>query len=148
MIPGESVGGVRLGMPLSKAKALWGPPVGPCIRHLHETRECQWFADGRFTIDRRPAQMDVTAQYGRVTAISMFSGHVGAWHITTGPIAAFKTPERVHIGSPQAEVKKAYTQLDTTDPLNFGLVGVHAQTRFSISGGRVIAIFIHRKQTV
>lgn len=93
LIPGKSLGGVRLGMTPAQVRASWGSDFGRCRGCRHTT----WYYNyAPFT----PKGAGVEIRGGRVAAVFTLWAP-SSWH----------TPRRLRIGDPAARVTQLYGAL-------------------------------------
>jgi hypothetical protein len=90
LVPGTSLGGVRLGWTLAHVEALWGRAYGRCRSCRRETLYFNRYAF-------RPEGAGVELDRGRVTAV-----------FTLWAPAAWRTAEGLRIGEPSTRVEATY----------------------------------------
>jgi hypothetical protein len=90
LVPGRSLGGVRLGWSLGQVEAAWGRAYGRCRSCARETLYFNRYAF-------RPEGAGVELEHGRVVAV-----------FTLWAPAAWRTAEGVRIGEPAARVAATY----------------------------------------
>jgi hypothetical protein len=90
LVPGTSLGGVRLGWTLSQVEAVWGRAYGRCRSCRRETLYFNRYAF-------RPEGAGVELERGRVTAV-----------FTLWAPAAWRTAEGLRIGEPSTRVEATY----------------------------------------
>jgi hypothetical protein len=133
IVPGRSIGGVRLGMPAQAAVKAWGKG-GSCDTAIGV--ECRWSG----TPKQGSAYFDL--RNGSVVSITLQVGQKpNGIPIYNGPILAWKTSKHIGIGATLQKVLKAYPKARP----NGGGVGITSgkrQTLFDSSGGRVARLSI------
>ena len=131
IVPGVSVAGVKLGMKTAAAKKLWGPGsvCGPAATGPGGT-QCTWSVTPNAQPDLSP-KLTIVLIKGKVRVITVDGG-------TGGPaIKAFRTAEKIGVGSTQAALEKAYPGISTETN---GLGSGPTVTYFSTKNGRVQSI--------
>jgi hypothetical protein len=90
LVPGKSLGGVRLGMAPAEVRAAWGADYGRCRPCAHPT----WYYNYAVF---QPRGAGVEFRAGRVAAVFTLWAPVG-WH----------TSKRLRIGDPETRVAQLY----------------------------------------
>jgi hypothetical protein len=96
-IPGESLGGVKIGMTREQVRSAWGDRHGVCRKCARMT---WYFNYAPFT----PQGAGVVFRHGRVV-------HV----FTVWRPSGWKTPEGLTLGDPASDVSRLYGSLDRRD---------------------------------
>jgi hypothetical protein len=113
LIPGKSLGGVRLDMTAGEVRAAWGSDFGRC-------RSCQrttWYYNyGPF----RPKGAGVEFRAGRIAAVFTLWAP-SSWH----------TPKRLRIGDPAARVTQLYGALPQVRCGGYDALTMHGRTTTS-----------------
>lgn len=122
VVPGVSLGGIRIGTDAARARALLGPRAARCRSCAHET----WYATYR---PNQPQGIGIEIRDGRVSAAFTLWSPRG-WH----------TARAIRTGLPEESVRGAHGDLerllcDGYDVLV--LPGTAASTGFMVVGGRV-----------
>jgi hypothetical protein len=141
IVPGKSLGGVRLGGTFAAARKAWGP--GADCRKNFSMRVCVYktnsYADGSAGFSSRSG--------GRIDEITLNAGFTrNSTPIFTNSVARFRTSKGIRLGSTSAAVRKAYPDVkrrsgSASYPLVLSGPG-EATTTFQISRRRVIGIRI------
>jgi hypothetical protein len=93
LLPGRSLGGLRLAMTAGEVRAAWGSDFGRCRTCVHPT----WYYN---YASFRPKGAGVEFRAGRVSAVFTLWAP-SSWH----------TPKRLGIGDPAARVTRLYGAL-------------------------------------
>jgi len=133
IVPGRSIGGVRIGQTSAAARAAWGPG-DTCINKV--SGECSWI-----TIHDGVASFTLRA--GRVVDVAIAAGPKAAGYAFDGPLRSLRTRRGIGIGSSVADVRVAYPGLRRTER-ELLVVADHRVTSFTISGGRVAGVTVRR----
>jgi len=121
-IPGESLGGVRIGMAKAAVADAWGTRHGVCRSCLHET----WYFNYKPFL---PEGVGVVFERGRVT-------HV----FTVWQPESWRTSEGLRIGEPAAEIARTYGPLDRRRCVRHEALvqpGLRAQTAYYVFDNKV-----------
>jgi hypothetical protein len=117
LVPGESLGGVRIGMTKVQVQREWGDRFGVCRDCRHTT----WYFNYRpFT----PEGLGVVFERRRVT-------HV----FTLWQPDGWRTPEGLRVGEPAAEIARTYGPLDRRRCIRYDALvepGVRTQTVYYV----------------
>jgi hypothetical protein len=134
IVPGSSIGGVKLGMKAAAAVRKWGKG-GTCDTAIGVS--CSW--EGSMKQGR--LRFDITD--GKVSTITIEAGQRPTTYepVYSGPITKWKTSKGIRIGSDLRKVGKKYPR---AKPDGGGLVleSGKRKTFFSSSGGRAESISI------
>lgn len=134
IVPGTSIGGVKIGMPAEAARTKWGTG-GTCDEAIDDT--CR-YADGA------GASLAFEVADGKVSLVSIRVATDDRGNPRfRGAILSWKTAKKIRIGSPTRAVRKAYPKAKPS-PSGLALGSGARQTVFATSGGRVTEIFIGR----
>jgi hypothetical protein len=138
IVPGKSIGGVKLGMDAAAAVKKWGKG-GTCDEVVGTS--CRW--DG--TMKQGSLRFDVTD--GRVSTIVIEAGQnpKNYYPVYKGPITKWKTSKKVRIGTTLQKVAKKYPKA-FPDGGGLQLRSGKISTYFSSSLGRVATISIAPSQ--
>lgn len=90
LVPGDSLGGVELGMTLAQVEAVWGPRHGRCRSCTAPT----WYFN---RVPFRPEGAGVTLRDGRVSAVFTVWAPRG-WHTVRG----------LYVGEREARIRSAH----------------------------------------
>ena len=134
IVPGKSIGGVRIGMTVRSALAHWG--AGSHCTAATIRRSCTWTGSG--------AQGTVSFNVGftgKVRSITIAAGHNETTQIYKGPLQGWKTSRGIHLGSSAASVVKAYPKVRST-PSGPQLGTGARSTIFTKSARRIAQIYI------
>lgn len=133
IVPGRSIGGVRIGQTVDAARGAWGPGW-TCIDKVGGT--CSWITirDGVATLQLRA---------GRVAEIAIAAGISGTAPRFDGPLATLRTASGIGIGSAAADVRAAYPRARSAAGALL-LVADRRVTAFKLAGGRVTGITVRR----
>jgi hypothetical protein len=132
LVPGESLGGVRIGMTTARVKALWGTRFGRCRECARET----WYFNYRRF---RPQGAGVVFQRGRVIHVFTVWKPDG-WRTTGGLV----------LGASQLDVTRRYpVALERTcvGYLAFVVPGRRAQTVFYVFGSELWGFGLTRPES-
>lgn len=110
LIPGKSLGGLRLGMTPAQVRAAWGSDFGRCRGCPHTT---WYFNYALFT----PKGAGVEIRAGRVAAVFTLWAP-SSWH----------TPRRLRIGDPTARVTQLYGALPQVRCAGYDALTMHGRT--------------------
>ena len=134
IVPGRSIGGVKIGMPAEDARKLWGKG-GSCDELIKST--CRY-------ADRFEAALQFEVVNGKVSsvAIRVATNDQGTPRYR-GTILRWKTAKKIGIGSSQRSLIRAYPKVKPS-PSGLDLVAGTRRTVFATSGGRVSEIAIIR----
>jgi hypothetical protein len=134
IVPGKSIGGVKLGMDAAAAVKKWGTG-GTCDAAV--STSCRW--DG--TMKQGSLRFDVTN--GKVSTIVITAGQKPATYepVYKGPITKWKTAKKVGIGTALRTVAKKYPKA-FPDGGGLQLRSGKIATYFSSSFGRTATITI------
>ena len=134
IVPGSSIGGVRIGMDAEAAVKKWGKG-GSCDTAIGVS--CRW--DG--SMKQGSMRFDVTN--GKVSTIVIEAGQKPTTFepVYKGPITKWKTSKGVHIGTTLRKVAKKYPKAKP-DGGGLALSSGKRTTFFSSSGGRTESISI------
>jgi hypothetical protein len=134
IVPGRSIGGVKIGMGAAAAVKRWGPG-GSCAATIGPS--CTWAG----SMKQGQASFEVTD--GRVTSIRLESGQKPTTYypVYRGPITKWKTAKRIGIGSALRAVVKAYPKA-TPNGSGVELKTGKRRTLFESSLGRTKSITI------
>jgi hypothetical protein len=116
-VPGESLGGVRIGMTKAAVVDAWGNRHGVCRSCPHET----WYFNYKPFL---PEGVGVVFERGRVT-------HV----FTVWQPEGWRTSEGLRIGEPAAEIARTYGPLDRRRCVGYEALvqpGLRAQTAYYV----------------
>lgn len=122
LVPGTSLGGIRLGMSKAHVKALWGPRFGTCRGCFYET----WYFTYRAF---EPQGAGVVFRNGKVARVFTLWQPPG-WH----------TPGGLTLGLPEAELTGRYGSLVRRTCTRYTarlLEGTRAWTAFYVYAGVV-----------
>jgi len=117
LVPGESLGGVRIGMTKAQVQRNWGDRFGVCRDCLHTT----WYFNYRAFA---PEGVGVVFERRRVTHI-----------FTLWQPDGWRTPEGLRVGEPAAEIARTYGPLDRRRCIRYDALveaGVRAQTVYYV----------------
>jgi len=134
IVPGKSIGGVKIGMPAEDALKIWGRG-GSCDEGIRGT--CR-YADSF----EAALQFDVVDGKVSLIAIRVATDDRGTPRFK-GTILRWKTAKGIRIGSSQRSLVKAYPKVKGS-PSGVALVASGRRTTFASSGGRVSEIVIER----
>jgi hypothetical protein len=135
IVPGRSIGGVKLGMEAKTAVEKWGPG-GTCAEAIGNS--CSWQGT-----PRQGAAVFIVED-GRVASVHIEVGSKpNDLPAYSGPITKWKTAKRIGIGSRLRSVTKAYPKA-RPDPSGVVLRSGGRRTLFESSLGRVASITIDR----
>jgi hypothetical protein len=134
IVPGRSIGGVKIGMGAEAAVGKWGKG-GSCDAAIGTS--CRW--EG--TMKQGRMRFDLTN--GKVSTIVIEAGQRPSTFepVYSGPITKWKTKKGVHIGTKLFTVSKKYPRA-TSDGGGLVLASGARKTYFSSSGGRTASITI------
>jgi hypothetical protein len=116
-IPGESLGGVRIGMTKAAVADAWGSRHGVCRSCPHET----WYFNYKPFL---PEGVGVVFERGRVT-------HA----FTVWQPEGWRTPEGLRVGEPAADIARTYGPLDRRECGRYNALveaGLGAQTVYYV----------------
>jgi hypothetical protein len=134
IVPGRSIGGVKLGMDATAAVKKWGKG-GSC--DVAVDTSCRW--DGTM----RQGRMRFEVTNGKVSTIVIEAGQQPSTFepVYSGPITKWKTKKGVRLGTTLFKVAKKYPR---ASPDGGGLVLASGtrRTYFASSGGRTASITI------
>jgi hypothetical protein len=137
IVPGRSIGGVRIGMDAATAVKKWGPG-GSCAAAIASI--CTWAG----TTKQGTASLEVTN--GKVSNITLEAGHKANFDpVYRGPITRWKTSKGVGIGSTLRKVLRKYKRAKATGG-GVELRSGSLTTFFDSSGGRVARLSIGPSQ--
>jgi hypothetical protein len=142
IVVGRSIGGVRIGEPLSAAIAAWGP--GARCRVVAGTGACRYTGTAS-TSASEPPYAGFVVRAGRVVEVHLDSAFVpdSQSYLVSGPLAALRTSAGIGIGSSSAAVRAAYP---TVRVLAGGVIDAiktrGVETEFWVQPGRVWSIVI------
>lgn len=117
LIPGESLGGVRIGMTKSAVADTWGSRHGVCRNCSHTT----WYFNYK---PFQPEGVGVVFERGRVARV-----------FTLWQPEGWRTPEGLRVGEPAAEVARTYGPLDRRRCIRYDALvqpGLGAQTVYYV----------------
>lgn len=117
LVPGESLGGVRIGMTRAAVTEVWGVRHGVCRSCRHTT---WYFNDKPFL----PEGVGVVLERGRVTHI-----------FTLWQPEGWRTPEGLRVGEPAADIARTYGPLDRRECGRYNALveaGLGAQTVYYV----------------
>jgi hypothetical protein len=134
IVPGSSIGGVRLGMDAAAAVRKWGKG-GSCDAAIGSS--CRWAGS------MRQGSMRFDLTNGKVSAIVIDAGQQPTTYepVYRGPITKWKTDRGVRIGTALRTVAKKYRKAQP-DGGGLALKSGKRTTYFSSSGGRTATITI------
>ena len=115
LVPGKSVGGVRIGMTLKQVRSAWGSR-GLCEPARSPSAWCSWRG--------KPVEagVDVHLRKGKVTAFSLVSGSDGQHPLFGGSVGTLRTKDGVGLGSTEADVLTAFPAISgLSSPLGLGV---------------------------
>lgn len=135
IVPGRSIGGVRIGQTTAAARAAWGPGW-TCINTVSGT--CSW-------ITIRDGVASLQLQAGRVAQIAIAAGSSAAAPRFDGPLAALRTASGIGIGSTKDQVRGAYPRVRSTGR-ELLLVTKGRVTAFYLVTDRVARVTIRRRR--
>jgi hypothetical protein len=116
-VPGESLGGVRIGMTKAAVAEAWGARHGVCRSCPHET----WYFNYEPFL---PEGVGVVFERGRVT-----------YAFTVWQPDGWRTPEGLRIGEPAADIARTYGPLDRRRCVRYDALvepGLRAQTVYYV----------------
>jgi hypothetical protein len=116
-VPGESLGGVRIGMTKAAVAAAWGARHGVCRSCPHET----WYFNYEPFL---PEGVGVVFERGRVT-----------YAFTVWQPDGWRTPEGLRLGEPAADIARTYGPLDRRRCVRYDALvepGLRAQTVYYV----------------
>jgi hypothetical protein len=134
IVPGKSIGGVRIGMTVKSALAHWG--AGSHCTAATIRRSCTWTGSG--TQGTVAFNVGFT---GKVRSITITAGHNERSQIYKGPLQGWKTSRGIHLGSSAASVVKAYPKVRSS-PSGPQLGSGSRSTIFTKSARRISQIYI------
>jgi hypothetical protein len=133
IVPGKSIGGVKLGMDAAAAVKKWGTG-GSCDAAIGTS--CLW----QGTMKQGSARFDVAN--GKVSNIVLTAGQDSRYYpVYKGPITKWKTSKKVAIGTTLRTVGKKYPKAKP-DGSGLQLRSGKVSTFFESSLGRVASIAI------
>jgi hypothetical protein len=121
-LPGESLGGVRVGMTRDDVKKVWGRRFGLC----RSCRRTTWYFNYR---PFAPQGTGVVLERGRVSYV-----------FTLWQPEGWRTPDGLELGAPAADVVRVYGPLDRRNCGDYYALlepGVATQTAYYIFRNRV-----------
>jgi hypothetical protein len=134
IVPGRSIGGVKIGMTAEAAVKAWGKG-GSCDETIGSS--CTW----KGTMKQGSARFSLAAD-GTVAEIRLDVGQKADYApLYKGPITSFKTSKKIGIGSTLKKVVKAYPKAKP-DGGGVTLRSGKRRTLFESSLGRVASITI------
>jgi hypothetical protein len=116
-VPGQSLGGVRIGMTKAKVVDAWGGRHGVCRSCPHET----WYFNYEPFL---PEGVGVVFERGRVT-----------YAFTVWQPDGWRTPEGLRLGEPAADIARTYGPLDRRRCVRYEALvepGLRAQTVYYV----------------
>jgi hypothetical protein len=136
IVPGKSIGGVRLGMKAERAANVWGKKGGSCSQTTVGAVSCRYDAGKQGT-----ARFDIGSD-GKVNAIYLESGHKSdGTAIYKGVITKWHTKKGIQIGSSLQKVLKKYPKAQP-DGGGVEIATPKSTTFFAGSEGRTYRIAI------
>jgi hypothetical protein len=99
IVPGKSVGGVKLDMTRAQALGQWGRP-DKC-----QFNACDWEGPGKPGLNERAT---VSFHQGKVILIVIQAAKRANGRFKPGKLSDWETKKGVHLGSPKAKVPRAY----------------------------------------
>lgn len=146
IVPGVSIGGVKLGQSLRAARKAWGKG-GDCKDESGAT-VCTYSRPSPFTgAEDHVSVADFVVRDGAVITIDLFANYHDAAgrHAAIKPLARFKTSKHIGLGSTEQDLHAAYPTA-SEDQHHSGVVlqAAHgtAHTNFGVLDGEVAAITI------
>jgi hypothetical protein len=131
----ETLGKLRLGMPATAVIAACGKPESKGEQEL-------WGATGEYVQEWRYPKQGLKIQLASGNA----KGPFRVFTITIEAPSTFKTARGIGIGSPEADVTKAYANekdADSTKPGDSFVAGsIYGGVIFGIEDGKVVEIFL------
>jgi hypothetical protein len=122
LVPGQTLGGVAIGMSKANVRSLWGTQFGRCRNCSRET----WYFNYQ---PFEPQGAGVTFRRGRVVRA-----------FTLWQPAGWRTPGGVELGEPEAEVTRVFGALVRRRCIRYSallLRGERAQTAFYVFDGEI-----------
>lgn len=141
IVPGQSIGGLKLGMSLAGAKQAWG--AGATCEMTDGYGYCQWRAAGDEGGDKGEGRVGFTS--GKVDGIRITAAAGSNGYVIKEPFTKPKTSKGIRIGSKVSQVRKAYPKIKTLGML-LTLKTARARTVFMYFPGtkRVVSVEIAR----
>jgi hypothetical protein len=100
IVPGKSIGGVKLDMTKAQALGKWGAPT-KC-----QLSTCDWQGPGPAGQNERAILSFVQGKIVQITIYASFRGNNQRYH--PGTLSNWSTSKGIHLGSPKKKVPKAY----------------------------------------
>ncbi len=139
IVPGESIGGLKVGMTKAKANAAWGKPDA-CRSDQYRTTTCEYRPNGPFAKDTSPANYqvaEVKLRSGKVVAASIMVTQNAA---VAAKLRRLKTSKGIKLGSKLPDARRAYG-------LPAGSGGEAGITRALVKKGRNCTLFYAPRAT-
>jgi hypothetical protein len=111
IVPGKSIGGVKLDMTRAQALGQWGRP-DKCTGNF-----CEWLGPGKAGFTERAT---MSFHQGKVILIVIQAARRANGRFKPGKLSDWETKKGIHLGSPKAKVPRAYpaAEPNTGDAVN------------------------------